>query len=317
MADTLDCSLCGTHAPIVEVLTTNFRDAEPGRFSVVRCGTCGHVQVSPLPSEEEEAAYYARDMQPRALFKDGDYHGILRSKALPEISRRFEHLFRRMPASSEVKPRILDVGSGYGFFVDFLASKGYDAHGLEISSDRMVLADGNMRGSFFHRALDDAFVDEHAGTFDAVTAYHVVEHLRDPVGTVARMFRLVRGGGLVVIEVPNLADELAGQISEYASHLWQICHLSYFDAAHMELLLRRAGATDFAVEGVQRYGLDHLLKWSRDHEPDLSPFVELSRPELYNRIEELYRRDRTDRSTCDTIIAAVVVDKEPSKADSV
>ena len=88
MSQDLSCILCGTRGSAIETLSDTFRDEDSGRYRVARCATCGHVQTTPLPSVEEEAAYYARDMQPRRIFEDSDYHDILKAKARVETERR-------------------------------------------------------------------------------------------------------------------------------------------------------------------------------------------------------------------------------------
>ena len=302
MNQNVSCFLCGAKGPASEILSTRFRDDDSGRFAVARCATCGHAQISPLPTEAEEAAYYAEDMQAKTFFYHDDYFAIEQSKAAPETERRAADLRAILP--SEGHPRTLDIGSGYGFFVDHLFAAGYDACGLEISDLRIGLVGSKaMGGTFFHGYLDDAFVAAHENEFDAVTAFHVIEHLRNPEIYLRAMLRVAKPGGTIIVEVPNVADEMIAEIPEYADNHWQICHLSYFDAPRLELLLRRASFTDFQVRGVQRYGLDHLLNWTVNRAPDRGLWKRLKTTPTYDRAESRYRADREDRLTCDTVIA--------------
>jgi SAM-dependent methyltransferase len=265
---------------------------------VARCSGCGHVQIAPLPSPEEEAAYYARDMQPKHLWQDGNYYEILRAKARPETERRLAWL-----SSLVSEGPTLDVGCGYGFFVDAACQKGISASGLEVSEERLKLCRASMRGTYFQGEADERFVVDHQGRFAAVTAFHVIEHVREPASYLKRLLRLLRPGGSLLVEVPNVADEMIGQIPEYAAHHWQICHLSYFDKPRLELALRRAGAMQFEVRGVQRYGLRHLLSWTDRRAPDLGmPGKEGSTP-LMLEVESAYRSGRERAATCDTLIA--------------
>lgn len=297
------CILCGHTGAPAETLSRDFRDEDSGRYQIVRCGACGHAQVTPLPSVEEEAAYYVRDMQPRALWKDGDYYEILRERANVETARRLAWLASCL--TPDTAGPVLDVGSGYGFFVDALVKAGYDAHGLEVSDHRIELACKKMAGTFHQGEADDGFAQENAGRFSAVTAFHVVEHLRDPVAYLSRLMRLIAPNGRVLVEVPNLDDAMIGQIPEYALHQWQICHLNYFDGPHLKAALEKAGAKHFTVEGVQRYGLRHLITWTDTHGPDLSGGVPEASSPLMERMESLYRAERERDMTCDTLIATI------------
>src|SRR5258708_29403467 len=101
------CLLCGKHEAASEILSRQLRDEHSGRYTVARCASCGLVQVTPLPTPEEEAAYYAQDMQPRHLWKDKSYYDILRAKARPDTERRLAWLLSNLKADAKV----LDIGS--------------------------------------------------------------------------------------------------------------------------------------------------------------------------------------------------------------
>ena len=301
--NSFSCILCGhTEAPS-EVISCSIRDEDSGRFSVVKCDGCGHVQITPLPSEEEEAAYYANDMQPKALWKDGDYYDLLRERAKEESDRRLAWLGAEKSPSEAGE--VLDVGSGYGFFVDTLVEAGYEASGLEISTARLKLARARMRGNFIEGEADGDFVQDNTRRFGVVTAFHVIEHLRDPVSYLTKLAHLVAEGGRLLVEVPNLADAMIGQIPEYALHQWQICHPNYFDGPHLKTALEMAGAKDFTVEGVQRYGLRHLITWTDTRAPDLASGIPENSSLLLEHVESLYRAERERDMTCDTLIATI------------
>jgi predicted SAM-dependent methyltransferase len=118
-------------------------------------------------------------------------------------------------------------------------------------------------------------------------------------------FDLVAPGGWLLIEVPNLDDELLNQQTDYRAFYWMREHLSYFDAGRLELALRRAGLREYSLRGVQRYGLRNLLHWLDEGKPQLTePAFHADEP-ILARLEQLYRADREGPLSCDTLIAEV------------
>ena len=98
---------------------------------------------------------------------------------------------------------------------------------------------------------------------------------------------------------------MLGQQSAYSDFYWQVAHLSYFTANTLEYALRESGLTSFTVRGVQRYGLRNLLNWLDHGKPQLlAPSFQESKP-ILQRIESLYKRDREERLTSDTLIVEV------------
>lgn len=98
--------------------------------------------------------------------------------------------------------RLLDVGAGDGKFMHYMERLGFEVHGTTASTRSAVAA----RRSFsltlaVTEALEPALVH---GPFDLVTYWHVFEHLERPSDHTACWPRLVRPGGFVVIEVPDM-----------------------------------------------------------------------------------------------------------------
>ena len=97
--------------------------------------------------------------------------------------------------------RLLDVGAGIGCFVEAASQAGAEVTALDIreSATRFVRATGHEA----HTALLPDFAEEHAGRFDVVTAWNVIEHDDDPRRFVAGAFALLRPGGSFLLETPD------------------------------------------------------------------------------------------------------------------
>jgi SAM-dependent methyltransferase len=191
------CPSCG--AALASVLCE--KDGKTGQpLRSVVCHGCALVRIDPLPSAEELDAYY------RNAYRS-DYKGTL--------TPRLKHVWRAAHAALDrlawvtpllqAAPRparsVLDIGSGGGEFVALLAQRGWAASGLE----------PNRGYAEFSRQTYQLDVD--VGTlwetpaqrqFDAVTCFHVLEHLRDPVDGLRRMAQWLAPGGRLFVEVPSV-----------------------------------------------------------------------------------------------------------------
>ncbi len=103
---------------------------------------------------------------------------------------------------------VLDAGCGWGVTLDDLDRRGYAAHGLDVSPRALERLDRERPGRTLIEAdLSRDWPDLAAGgPYDAVLALDVIEHLDDDRAALARLGRLVRPGGVVVVSVPALPE---------------------------------------------------------------------------------------------------------------
>lgn len=73
-------------------------------------------------------------------------------------------------------------------------------------------------------------------SFDAITLFHVVEHLEDPAGALARVCTWLRPAGIAVVEVPNV-EAVCGS----PRRRFHFAHLYNFNGPALEMLGRKAG----------------------------------------------------------------------------
>ena len=295
----LVCLLCGKGGE-AQPVSPKVRDGEPGKPAVVRCANCGHVQLHPIPTLEEERAFYRGDMQARSLFGPVELEAR-RAKDAADTERRVAWLRRLEPRP---QGESLDVGCGYGFYVDALAREGYRASGIDWSTERHRLALSDNAGTFIDGEVTEAFAARERHRFRVVTLFHVLEHVRDPLAFLERCHRLVAPGGIMLVEVPNEADELMEALPAYRAFHWQRAHLSYFNPERLAGALRQATGRAARLFGVQRYGVRNLLRWVDSGAPTLQAAAEQENP-LVDRLDRVYRAERERDLKCDTLAAEI------------
>jgi 2-polyprenyl-3-methyl-5-hydroxy-6-metoxy-1,4-benzoquinol methylase len=160
---------------------------------VLECGGCGLQFAETYPEiHDADSGIYGDEYFAPALDKRH------------ERERIFEELLAEIEGVLGRRGRLLDVGCGEGGLIEAAARAGWQAEGTEISST-MIRYANEERGLVVHKGvLEDVPLETRA--YDAVVMNHVLEHVRDPQSTLSRVCRLLAPGGLVRVEVPNLAS---------------------------------------------------------------------------------------------------------------
>lgn len=241
------CAVCDDSQP--EIL---FRPrSSPG--PVGRCRRCGLVYVAAV---RDDAALIhdgpvLGDLDPKVLTSPDpdDLTGCWELSGLPareaewpafrsngaEALDQIERYVR--PAeSSNGSPRLLDYGCGWGFFLALAKERGWEPFGLEPLPAHAVYARSRSAATVVTDTLrDDTFPP---GYFDAVTAFQVFEHLPDPAGAVARLHTLLKPGGVLLIEVPNIDTWSVRMLRGSHRHFVQD-HLTFFSGRTLGQFVER------------------------------------------------------------------------------
>jgi SAM-dependent methyltransferase len=197
------------------------------RFALLRCQACGSAVTAgePIPALHDSGAY--RPGTPRL-------HGV----ALP-LLRAFDR--RRLALLADVvapPARLLDLGAGRGRFVAVARAAGYEATGVE-PSRRGVTAAAALGIELQQASIEEVAFGE--ASFDAISAWHVLEHVEDPAAALARITAWLRPGGALLVGVPNLAGAQARLGGERWYHLDVPRHRTHFTQAGLLALVRAAG----------------------------------------------------------------------------
>jgi SAM-dependent methyltransferase len=157
-----------------------------------RCRPCALVFIHPQPSSEFLTDKY-KEYLPES---ENAIHGWRLS--MEGVIRKSAALIERRRGSG----RILDVGCGFGFFLNHLAERGWRAEGIEISPHGRAYAARHFPALKIRETpLPDP--DLPSDYYDAVTLFYVLEHLSDPIGILKETRRILKPGGVLLLRWPH------------------------------------------------------------------------------------------------------------------
>jgi len=236
----------------------------------------GYRRLDPLPN--------ARALR---VFYESEYARVGSSSA-PDIQRlrcadereSSEQLWRFSTIYSDVMHYVercgltngtaVDVGCGTGEFLRFVAQAGghggWKAVGVEPNRELVELA--RNRGLRVVDGRLDGLGEGLMGEVDLITMFNVLEHVLEPLDEVEMAVRLLKPGGVVVVQVPNDFSLLQESVRAYlGAEPWWIVepdHVNYFGFSTLRRLLERAGLkirfsfATFPMEFFLLAGLDYL-----------------------------------------------------------
>jgi 2-polyprenyl-3-methyl-5-hydroxy-6-metoxy-1,4-benzoquinol methylase len=162
-----------------------------GSFQMVRCPSCQFIFLNPRPTVESLHSFYQQYLPERESSIESW------KKMMNPVFHRAASLLKHFREEG----RLLDVGSGFGFFLAEMKDRGWEAVGVEISRKAMDYG-RNILGLTIHPGPmeDAAFPDNH---FDVVTGFYVIEHLPHPMAFLKECHRILKPGGLLLLRYPH------------------------------------------------------------------------------------------------------------------
>ena len=191
---------------------------------IVRCASCGHMQLAAFPPEEAlSEAYGAAGTDDYVAEQAGQ-----RATAAGLLERIEAHAARG---------RLLDVGCWLGFLLAEARERGWSGVGLEPSEFAGAWAREHLGVDVRRGALDEIPATER---FDAVVMADVIEHLVDPGAALARLRDALAPGGVLALALPDSGSRLARAMGR---RWWSVLptHVQYFTRASVSRLLEANG----------------------------------------------------------------------------
>ena len=233
----LNCPVCG-HDTFEPRLSVKDYTVSNEIFDVVECTKCTLRFTQRVPDEAHIGKYYQSDDyishtdSKKGLFNN--VYQLVRGFALGSKRRLVEEFTKSQ------QKKMLDYGCGTGAFLHEMKLNGWDVSGIEpdpgAAKKAMELTASDVKAP---SALDSF----EPASFDAITLWHVLEHVHTLNETLKKLKLALKPGGFLFIAVPNYTSHDASYYQQYWAAYDVPRHLYHFSPAAMKTLVSSHGLT--------------------------------------------------------------------------
>jgi 2-polyprenyl-3-methyl-5-hydroxy-6-metoxy-1,4-benzoquinol methylase len=228
------CLVCGSDSFEPFLVCKDYTVSQE-MFSIVSCKGCGFKFTNPRPDNSVIGDYYkAETYVSHSNTKKGIVNKLYHSVRNYTLKQKL-----KLISSHVSRGTMLDYGCGTGMFLSVCKNDGWETYGME--------PDDNARKMSIEKGLD-VFADKDKVSdcvgqkkFNAITLWHVLEHVTDMEETLSFFKSKLIDDGVLIIAVPNHASYDA----EYYKEFWAAYdvprHLHHFDIKSMTSLVEKVG----------------------------------------------------------------------------
>jgi 2-polyprenyl-3-methyl-5-hydroxy-6-metoxy-1,4-benzoquinol methylase/O-antigen/teichoic acid export membrane protein len=199
-----NCPICSSESAVL------FHQNHPGYeqgilFDIYRCPKCDtrfidtvNLQIDLYDSIYSKPVVAGYDRYARyavQVLRAKNPLSFLASRE-PGCHMLYQHLHNKRVGT------ILDAGCGQGYLVHALRRCGFEAFGVDVSKTAVNAAREKF-GDYFFASDIGAFAESHTRRYDAILAFELIEHLKDPLNCLNLLLRLLGPEGVLLLTTPN------------------------------------------------------------------------------------------------------------------
>ncbi|AII51969.1 hypothetical protein N008_08260 [Hymenobacter sp. APR13] len=225
------CPVCGK-TEFRNKLVVEDKSVSKESFAIQQCEACSFQFTNPRPDAAHIGRYYESD---EYVSHNSGAGGMINQAY--KVARFFT-MRRKVGLLNKLAPRkgrLFDYGCGTGHFLAAAKADGWQVAGWEPNA--------RAREEASHRVGQpvgtESLVTYQAGSFDAITLWHVLEHVHTLNETLTQLISLLKPDGVLLIAVPNV-DSLDAQHYRQDWAAYDVPrHLYHFSPKTMTQLLKK------------------------------------------------------------------------------
>lgn len=229
------CPACDS-AAIVPALSVKDHSVSGETFFVLECISCTLRFTQDVPDAASISPYYKSEDY---ISHTNTSRGLV-NRLYQWVRTRTMNSKRKMVAkyTGLEKGQLLDLGSGTGTFAYNMKKNGWTVTALEPDEQ----ARGVARQTYQMELQDiDGFYELTPGQFDAITLWHVLEHVHDLHGYLQKLKSLLNENGKLFIAVPNYTSADAEKYQDFWAAYDVPRHLYHFSPRSLVSLVEKNG----------------------------------------------------------------------------
>jgi 2-polyprenyl-3-methyl-5-hydroxy-6-metoxy-1,4-benzoquinol methylase len=252
-------------------------------FNMVKCRACGHMYISPMPEQSFLDAFYTQylGLEPDTDFYKDHFQTDYRNF---EFSQKMKARCKKIRAimAGDRPLRLCDVGCGTGVFLHIAKRYGFSVWGVEINKELADFAKKNFSVDVSCGRLEEIkFPSE---SFDVISLWDLIEHIAQPSRLLKEINRILKRGGLVAIETPNI-DSLLHRLALFCYYgtfkkwtkpidIYNVHHLHYLSPITIKKIIESYGFHIVSIDKDET-NLSQWLGKDRDNVIKKNPILNL------------------------------------------
>lgn len=244
MENILNCPVCDGASFSLHHTSTD-HTVSGDSFNVQQCEMCGFLFTNPRPSQAEIGPFYeSKDYISHSNSKKGLFNQVYQQVRNVAIRQKTD-LISKLTGLKALS--LLDIGCGTGEFLAGCRAKGWKVQGVEPG----VAARGQAIANYGLNVTGEEYLDRSSDTYDAITMWHVLEHVHDLNNRIDQVYRLLKKDGVLIIAVPNhTSNDASAYGNSWAA--WDVPrHLYHFSPVTIKKLLSKHGFNHSASYGMK------------------------------------------------------------------
>lgn len=230
-----NCPVCGS-ADIKNILSAKDNTVSGEIFAVEECNSCSLRFTQDVPDADSISPYYKSE---NYISHTNISKGLINRLYQAVRKKTLKQKRRLIVKVTEMKQGLLlDVGSGTGAFANEMKQAGWQVTGLEPDVDARSVGK-----QLYDIELTDInqLYQLPVSVYDAITMWHVLEHVHDLQGYVAKLKLLLKKNGKLFIAVPNYTSKDAAIFGGHWAAYDVPRHLYHFSPKSMKILMEKHG----------------------------------------------------------------------------
>jgi 2-polyprenyl-3-methyl-5-hydroxy-6-metoxy-1,4-benzoquinol methylase len=228
----MNCPVCGSNQ-INPLLTVKDHSVSREEFVVWQCSNCSLRFTQDVPDEESIGKYY---QSTGYISHSNTSKGLVNSLYQKVRNYTLNQKANLIIGQTIKHGKILDLGAGIGAFLSTMKGKGWEITGIEPNEGARQQAK-----NLFNIELKEtgSLQQLPENSFDAITLWHVLEHVHQLHDYIERLKKLLKPNGKIFIAVPNYSSLDSSIYKLYWAAYDVPRHLYHFTPKAIQVLMQK------------------------------------------------------------------------------
>lgn len=232
------------------------------------CSNCKTLFLHPKPTERAVNQYY------KTLF--GYSTGKVEECRIRERARIIIAQLRKFNPQGKT---LMDIGSGYGYFLDEANKLNLEVTGIEPSKKLHSISINQLIDiNIIFSSFEQYFKKKQKEKFDFITLIHVIEHVSNPEDFIRMASKMLNKNGILYIETPNYNSWLAKTEKENYTFLTPPDHIWIFSKFSMIRIIEKIKQLNILRISTYSYPEHFMGIMKRKFQNPISPSTPSSGP---------------------------------------